>query len=154
MPSLQFTNKAQAQAWVKAQSAKLKRPAVVLLSGSLGAGKTQFVRWFLEEFKAKDVASPTFAIHHEYQTPSGAIDHVDLYRLKDDSDLEGVGFWDLFTQPQGLVFVEWADRLSQDVWPTHWQQLHLQLSVEVEEAEARRLDFDFRQPSPKGAPAP
>jgi tRNA threonylcarbamoyladenosine biosynthesis protein TsaE len=126
-----------ARAWVHQYAAKLQRPCVVLLSGELGAGKTQFVRWFLEALGAVDVASPTFAIHHEYETPGGLIDHVDLYRVSNDADLEASGFWDLFSAPAGLVFVEWSDRLPSDVWPVGWQKVRLHLKLR--EGEAREV---------------
>lgn len=124
---IELTNREDARNWVRRFARQLKRPCVVALSGDLGAGKTQFVRWFLEELGATDVASPTYSIHHEYQAPSGVIDHVDLYRIKSDEDLEASGFWDLFASREGLVFVEWADRLPDDVWPPEWNCIRLHL---------------------------
>jgi tRNA threonylcarbamoyladenosine biosynthesis protein TsaE len=116
-----------ARAWVKKIAVRLHRPCVVLLSGELGAGKTQFVRWFLQEWGAKDVASPTFAIHHEYETERGRVDHIDLYRVESDADLESSGFWDLLQQDDALMFVEWAERLPEDVWPESWNRFRLRL---------------------------
>lgn len=92
---------------------------------------------------ANDVASPTFAIHHEYTSPGGMIDHVDLYRVKTDEDLEGSGFWDLLRNPQALLFVEWADRLPEEVWPEEWMRVFLRLDKGVEE-EARRLNWEVK----------
>src|SRR4051794_6452963 len=105
MSDVHFKNRQEAQNWAKTFVSQLKRPCAVLLAGEMGAGKTQFVRWFLEELGTSDVASPTFAIHNEYQTKTGIVDHVDLYRVQSDADLEAAGFWDLFLQEQGLVFV-------------------------------------------------
>ncbi|HMN68177.1 MAG TPA: tRNA (adenosine(37)-N6)-threonylcarbamoyltransferase complex ATPase subunit type 1 TsaE [Bdellovibrionales bacterium] len=132
------------RAWIKSFTSELKRPCVVLLSGELGAGKTQFVRWFLEELKAfGDIASPTFAIHHEYQSPGGAIDHVDLYRVQDDADLEASGFWDLFRASQGLVFVEWADRLPDSAWPENWNQIRIHLRKLAAEDSGREMEIQL-----------
>jgi tRNA threonylcarbamoyladenosine biosynthesis protein TsaE len=131
--------------WIKASVPELQRPCVVLLSGELGAGKTQFVRWFLEELGVKDTASPTFAIHHRYQAKDGAVDHVDLYRVQNDADLEASGFWDLFTQSDGLVFVEWADRLPESVWPKNWRKIQIHLS-KPGDSEARELKWSITKP--------
>lgn len=115
--------------WAKDFVKDLHRPCVVLLDGPLGAGKTQTVKWLLEAMGVKDSASPTFAIHHEYPSSSGVIDHVDLYRLKSDADLESSGFWDLFLKSDGLVFVEWSDRLPDSVWPSKWRRIRIRLDV-------------------------
>jgi tRNA threonylcarbamoyladenosine biosynthesis protein TsaE len=70
-------------------------------------------------------SSPTFAIHHRYENLSTGFgfDHVDLYRLESDDDLESTGFWDLFAPPKGLVVIEWSDRLAVDLLPLNWSQV-------------------------------
>ena len=52
--------------------------------GSMGAGKTTFVKALCEAMGVTDtVNSPTFAIVNEYDTPSGRpIYHFDFYRIK------------------------------------------------------------------------
>ena len=131
--------------WIKTFTQELKRPCVVLLNGTLGSGKTQFVRWFLENLGVKDTASPTFAIHHRYQAQGGAVDHVDLYRIENDADLEASGFWDLFTQQQAIVFVEWADRLPNSVWPKSWRRIEITLA-KPSDGEMRELKLEITQP--------
>jgi tRNA threonylcarbamoyladenosine biosynthesis protein TsaE len=64
---------------------ELRAGDVVLISGDLGTGKTVFVRGLAEGLGADpvEVASPTFALVHEYG-PVGAppiLVHADLYRL-------------------------------------------------------------------------
>ena len=119
-----FASAADTATWARTFARALARPTVVLLSGDLGAGKTQLTRWCLEALGVDDVASPTFAIHHRYE-PKG-IDHVDLYRLETERELEDTGFWELFTEP-GLVFVEWADRLPPASWPTSWTRVFVDI---------------------------
>ena len=118
----------ETEIWAKSLTLNFTRPCVVLLSGGLGAGKTQVVRWLMDALGVLGASSPTFAIHQEYMSGSGAIDHVDLYRLKSDEDLESSGFWDLFRQPSGLVIVEWADRLPENVWPVGWKRIFVTIS--------------------------
>ena len=135
---MEWRSKDEARAWAKSFVKEFHRPCVVMLSGTLGAGKTQFVRWFLEELGVKNATSPTFAIHQEHESPSGSIDHVDLYRLENDADLESTGFWDLLRNPQALLLVEWADRLPDDVWPKTWTRLKIHLDKDARGEEFRQ----------------
>lgn len=139
-----FKDKNELEQWVKGQAAGLRRPCVVLLDGALGAGKTQAVRWFCEALGAKDPASPTFAVHHEYASPGGPVGHVDLYRVKSDADLENSGFWDLLRDEKALLFVEWAERLPRETWPEPWTKIFLRLENAGD--EARNLDWEIIRP--------
>ena len=90
---------------------------IVLLAGEMGAGKTTAIRSIVELLGGRWVSSPSFAIHQRYAVRNGFVDHVYLFRLEDDLDLESTGFWDLFDSRDSIIAIEWADRLSQDVWP-------------------------------------
>jgi len=71
----------------------------------------------------------------------GLVDHVDLYRLEDEADLESTGFWDLFSKEKGFIFVEWGDRLNKEFLPSHWPFCEIQLSFENGSQEKRNLKF-------------
>jgi tRNA threonylcarbamoyl adenosine modification protein YjeE len=58
----------------------LQTPCLLFLEGPVGAGKTTFVRAFLEE---KEVQSPTYSLVLEYDN----ILHADLYRIEKKEDL-------------------------------------------------------------------
>jgi tRNA threonylcarbamoyladenosine biosynthesis protein TsaE len=135
--TLSWKNMEETHKWASAFSRELTRPCLVLLSGSLGAGKTQLVKWFLEPFGAAHVVSPTFTIHQEYHTASGAVDHVDLYRLHTKAEVESCGLWDLFARDNGLIFVEWAERLADTEWPAGWKKIFIRLSVDGEGRSAQ-----------------
>lgn len=108
---------------------KLQPPFVLLLSGDVGAGKTTSTQIIAELLGMKNVQSPSFAIHLRYENAQGeSLDHVDLYRLKDDDDLESSGFWDLFQEPQGRLIIEWAERLNYDYLPMNWQKIDIRFS--------------------------
>ncbi|HWU43498.1 MAG TPA: tRNA (adenosine(37)-N6)-threonylcarbamoyltransferase complex ATPase subunit type 1 TsaE [Bdellovibrio sp.] len=99
---------------------------ILLLNGDIGAGKTTSTQMIAEILHMKDVQSPSFAIHLRYQNPEGKVmDHLDLYRLKDDDDLESSGFWDLFAAKKGLVLIEWSQRLDYDYLPLNWQRVEV-----------------------------
>jgi tRNA threonylcarbamoyladenosine biosynthesis protein TsaE len=129
----------EGRAWVRGQLAQWQRPCVVLLEGPMGAGKTQVAKWIVEGLTAEDATSPTFGVHHRYSSARGDVDHVDLYRLNSDEDLESTGFWDLFADSNGFVIVEWADRLPDSVWPAHWRKIKLKISVNSD--QSRRCDL-------------
>jgi tRNA threonylcarbamoyladenosine biosynthesis protein TsaE len=141
MSRIRLQTMAEAQQWVRTFIPQIQRPCVVLLAGDLGSGKTQMVKWCLQEMGVSDVTSPTYAIQHQYPTPAGTIDHVDLYRVGTDDELESSGFWDLLQQPQGLVFIEWAARLPESVWPPAWQKIFIELKKIPNLDEGRWLDL-------------
>lgn len=99
---------------------------ILLMSGDVGAGKTTSVQMMASVLGMLDVQSPSFAIHLRYENAAGkAMDHLDLYRLKDDDDLESSGFWDLFAQKNALIVIEWANRLDFDYLPLNWQRIEV-----------------------------
>lgn len=115
----------------------LKDRSILLMSGDVGAGKTTSVQIIAAEMGMRDVQSPSFAIHLRYENSAGrALDHLDLYRLKDDDDLESSGFWDLFAQPQSLIVIEWANRLDFDYLPLNWQRVEIRFE-KLSESERR-----------------
>jgi tRNA threonylcarbamoyladenosine biosynthesis protein TsaE len=130
----------QLQAWVNEWANTLPPQTILLLSGEVGAGKTQLVQCLVGAMGGDGSASPTYAVHNSYETKNSLVDHVDLYRLKDDEDLESTGFWDLFEQPQALVIVEWADRLQGEVWPPQWKQIHITID-KLADQQTRRLSI-------------
>ena len=102
-----------------------------LLTGEVGAGKTELIKTVAQHFNLKDVQSPTFAFHNEYQSqnPEGGLTlhHVDLYRVKSEEDLESTGFWDLFEKENDVIFVEWSNLVMADAWPWNWRQIHIEI---------------------------
>lgn len=93
--------------------ARFKPPRlIILLHGPMGVGKTQFSKFLLEDLGTHEAVSPSFALHNSYMTASrGEVDHLDLYRLESADDLESTGFWDLFERDEGLIIIEWPERL-------------------------------------------
>jgi len=91
----------------------LLRPGdVVALEGELGAGKTELVRGACAGARVPlgDVSSPSFAIVATYRGRL-TVHHADLYRIADEDELYGTGFFDLLGG-EGALLVEWADRIS------------------------------------------
>jgi tRNA threonylcarbamoyladenosine biosynthesis protein TsaE len=79
----------------------------ILLSGDLGAGKTTLIREWLKHVGSKDLAnSPTFALHNIYDWNHIIVHHFDLYRLKDISEIDELGFEEIWGK-EGISFIEW-----------------------------------------------
>ena len=83
---------------------------VLALIGELGAGKTAFVRGVAAGLGVPldRVSSPTFVLVHEYHGRLPFI-HVDLYRLRTETELSDIGLEDYFTV-RSVLAIEWADR--------------------------------------------
>jgi tRNA threonylcarbamoyladenosine biosynthesis protein TsaE len=87
-------------------------PAVVALQGDLGAGKTTLSQAICAGLGVtEDVTSPTFALVHEYRGTHGPVYHLDLYRLRDERDLDNIGY-DEIVAGQGVVLIEWPERAA------------------------------------------
>lgn len=95
--------------------AVLRGGEVVLLFGELGAGKTVFVRGLARGLGADpgEVASPTFVLLTSHPGRL-TLHHADLYRLPGEGDERELGLEEL-PGPQGVLAVEWAQRLRD--WP-------------------------------------
>jgi tRNA threonylcarbamoyladenosine biosynthesis protein TsaE len=86
---------------------------VVLLIGNLGAGKTTLAKGIAHGLGAAspdDVSSPTFTLIHEYGR--GLAYHVDLYRLEEAREIEGLGLDDI-VDSGAVVLIEWGERFPQ-----------------------------------------
>jgi tRNA threonylcarbamoyladenosine biosynthesis protein TsaE len=94
-------------------------PLLVTISGELGAGKTTLVQAICRGYGVtEDVTSPTFALVHRYAAPRSPVFHLDLYRLRDASDLTNIG-WDEILADDALVLVEWPERAGDRVPHNH-----------------------------------
>jgi tRNA threonylcarbamoyladenosine biosynthesis protein TsaE len=101
---------------------------LILLQGPVGVGKTESLKMWSQILGLRQVASPSFAIHHCYSNDQDLqIDHVDLYRTETEDDIDSTGFWDLFSADSGWVVVEWPERILQQHWPLSWSRWLVQM---------------------------
>ena len=94
--------------------AQMGESRIFAFYGSMGAGKTTFVKALCEAMGVTDtVNSPTFAIVNEYDTPSGRpICHFDFYRIKRLAEVYDMGYEDYF-YGRGLCFIEWPELVEE-----------------------------------------
>lgn len=89
----------------------LKPNDLVLVYGELGAGKTTFIKGVAAGLNIRlNVKSPSFVIMTKYQGKYNLY-HIDLYRINGEEIYE-LGFSEILDD--GVVCVEWADRLKND----------------------------------------
>lgn len=102
-------------AFGRSLAGELKPPALILLRGELGAGKTTLVKGIAEGFAAAsqdDVTSPTFTLVHEYRAPKVTLFHIDLYRVDTQRELDTLGLDDLLAE-NGILLIEWGEKFAQ-----------------------------------------
>lgn len=93
--------------------------------GSMGAGKTTFIKAICEELGVEDViTSPTFALVNEYTDGNGnPIYHFDFYRIKKIEEVYDMGYEDYFYSGN-LCLLEWPE-LIEDLLPDDAVRVHI-----------------------------
>ena len=121
-------------------------PAVVLLNGQMGAGKTTFVNRVILELTGEELAqSPTFSIINHYKTTETYrhfdIFHADLYRIKNHNELLNTDFFEILCG-RNLFFIEWP---YNQVAPAVYEKVAkmgkrvINVTIEVMSDERRRI---------------
>lgn len=128
---------AETEAAGRAIARNLGPDAVVHLVGDLGAGKTFLARAIAAELGAdpNEVASPTFAIVHEYpRRGAPPIIHIDAYRLSENRrEWLEIGIPEMLAGP-GLKLIEWPKRAFEE-----FEDAHVDIEIRVREDGAREI---------------
>jgi tRNA threonylcarbamoyladenosine biosynthesis protein TsaE len=94
-----------------------RSPLVLHLSGDLGTGKTSLVRGFLRQLGVSGIVrSPTYTLVEPYRAGTFICVHVDLYRLRDPSEMENIGLRD-YLSPGTILLIEWPEKGAPAVPP-------------------------------------
>lgn len=104
--------------FAKKLSKKIENGMVLLLYGDLGAGKTTFTKFLLENLGVKSVvSSPTFTLLNEYDGVF-PVYHFDMYRITNTDELYELGFEDYINSKNspyvktGLTLIEWPENIA------------------------------------------
>ena len=84
---------------------------IILFHGSMGAGKTTFIKALARQLGVTDMtSSPTFSLVNEYETQdSKTLYHFDLYRLNSEEEAYDMGI-DEYFYSGNLCFIEWPEK--------------------------------------------
>ncbi len=108
---------------------------VILLVGSLGAGKTCLTQGIAHGLGIHEyTASPTFVLVREYRGKL-PLYHIDLYRLDKIEEVTQLGLDD-YLYGNGVCVVEWADK-GLSVLPKE----HLLIEMQIVSPMKRKLSF-------------
>lgn len=128
---------------------KKQEALVVSLEGSLGSGKTEFLKGVAKFLQLKErIFSPTFLIMKSFpffypkffiqKRDFKTLWHLDCYRLKKIKDIKDLGFSEIIEDPQNLIFVEWGDKIKK-VLPKDC----FRIKFEIVGDEERILEFNI-----------
>ena len=106
----------QLNSFSKIVADQLKEKDYIFLIGEIGVGKTTFTRFLInylqkkEGSKISEVLSPTFNLLYEYDLKNYKIMHYDLYRLKEEKELNNLGL--LKENQNAIKIIEWPNLIK------------------------------------------
>jgi len=105
--------------------------------GTMGAGKTTFIKAVCEELGVVDIiSSPTFTLVNEYRTASGeAVYHIDFYRIKKQEEVFDFGVEE-YLNGDTYCFMEWPG-LVEEILPSDT----VKITITVDSNEQRILSI-------------
>jgi tRNA threonylcarbamoyladenosine biosynthesis protein TsaE len=128
----------QTRNWGKKLAQLLEGGDIIGLSGELGAGKTCFVRGVAEGLGVPQnawIRSPTFTLINEYHG-RWPVYHIDLYRVSDHAQQQGLNLREYLYGGDGISLVEWFEYL-----PAHEILEFLEVRFSHGEGHQRKLMF-------------
>ena len=94
--------------FAKKFASSLKENDFINLIGDMGAGKTTFTNFLVQNFGVYDSSSPTFSLVNIYDGDI-LIYHLDLYRLDDPDELLDIDYERYFYPKNAITIIEWAE---------------------------------------------
>jgi tRNA threonylcarbamoyladenosine biosynthesis protein TsaE len=118
------------QALGAAFSKELIAGDVILLSGSMGAGKSEFARGVARGLGVTgSVPSPTFTLLNIYDEGRLPLYHFDWYRIEDPEELFQSGLNE-FIGTDGITLIEWHER-AEELLPENCMEVQIKLNEDL-----------------------
>ena len=97
----------------------LHKGDIAYFHGEIGVGKTTFIRHLinnlqqLNKINLTEVTSPTFNLVNEYDVGNFIIQHYDLYRLTDYSEIKNIGLFE--NREEIVTLIEWPEKIKETI---------------------------------------
>ena len=119
---------------------------IYLFQGELGAGKTTYIRFLINNLhvlnnlpKPASIISPTYPILITYELNSTQIYHYDLYRVKNLKELEELDFFENLNN--NITFIEWPEMLIS----LPLNKNHYLINLEMISETKRKINICFKK---------
>ena len=114
----------------------------------MGVGKSALARQLIQILASgtQTQGSPTFPLVQEYRSDSGfPIYHIDLYRLKNEDELNDSGIGEQIDSDEALVIVEWGS-LFLDFLKPYWTRVRkkrvFRVWISIEDSASRNYKIE------------
>lgn len=115
--------------------AEFKNKRVFIFSGTLGVGKTTFIKYICKVLGVTaGISSPTFSLVNEYEcADNSVVYHFDFYRIKDIQEVYDIGYEEYFYSGN-YCFIEWPEKIPGLVPPDA-----VEINIEVKNNGEREI---------------
>jgi len=105
---------------------------IYLLSGELGAGKTTFIRFFINSIfelnlikRPNSIKSPSFPILINYPIKNFEVFHYDLYRLKNENEIQELNI--IENLKKNITLIEWPQMIINNLQINNYFLINLDI---------------------------
>ena len=127
---------------------------IYLLSGELGAGKTTFIRFFINSIfelnlikRPNSIKSPSFPILINYPIKNFEVFHYDLYRLKNENEIQELNI--IENLKENITLIEWPQMIINNLQIENYFLINLEIInsreriIKITNTHNKHLDYEF-----------
>ena len=127
---------------------------IYFLSGELGSGKTTFIRFFIYSIFARNlikkpnsIKSPSFPIMINYPVKNFEIFHYDLYRLKNENEIQELNI--IENLKDNITLIEWPQMIINNLQIDNYFLINLEIinprerMIKITHTHNKHLDNEF-----------
>ena len=127
---------------------------IYLLSGELGAGKTTFIRFFINSIfdrylikKPNSIKSPSFPIMINYPVKNFEVFHYDLYRLKNENEIQELNIFE--NLKENITLIEWPQMIINNLQIDNYFLINLEIInpheriIKITHTHKKHFDNEF-----------